>query len=131
MNIKTLIALVIALAAPTAFAADIAGIWKHSDEPGWIEIQVNDGVAEGVLVRNDKFPERVGRTILKDLIADDSEDGLWTGQVYAERLGKYKNAKVSLPEPDALRIKVKVGFMRHTVDWLRVDQVPTEKVEAE
>jgi acyl-CoA reductase-like NAD-dependent aldehyde dehydrogenase len=37
--------LVTALAAPAALAGNIAGIWKHSEEAGWIEIRVVDGVA--------------------------------------------------------------------------------------
>lgn len=85
-----------------------------------------DGVASGKLVRNEEHPERVGREILKDLAADKSEAGVWRGQVYAERLGEYKDAEVSLPEPDSLEMKVKVGFMSRTVSWVRVDEVPGE-----
>jgi len=126
MNFKVLLTLVAALAAPAALAGEIAGIWKHSEEPGWMEIRVEDGVASGKVVRNDAHPERVGREILKGLARDKSADGMWRGQVYAERLGEYKDAEVSLPEPDALQIKVKVGFMSRTVNWVRVDEVPGE-----
>ena len=118
--------LVTALAAPAALAGNIAGIWKHSEEAGWIEIRVVDGVASAKVVRNEEHPERVGREILKDLAADKSEAGLWRGQVYAERLGEYKDAEVSLPEPDSLEMKVKVGFISRTVSWVRVDEVPGE-----
>ena len=62
------------LAAPCAFAGDISGFWKHTDEPGWIEINLDEG--KGTLVRNDAFPDRVGREILKDLETDGSERGL-------------------------------------------------------
>ena len=75
-------------------------------------------------MRNDVVPERVGREILKGLSADESDEGVWRGQVYAERLGEYKDAEVSLNEDDQLQIKVKVGFMSRTVDWVRVDKVP-------
>ena len=51
---------------------------------------------------------------------------MWRGQVYSERLGEYKDAEVSLSEPDSLEIKVKVGFMSRTVSWVRVDEVPGE-----
>ena len=108
------------LAAPLAFAEDIAGFWKHAEEPAWIEIQLDEG--KGTVRRNDKFPERVGREILKDLKADESEQGIWRGQVYAERLGEYKDAEISMPEPDRMSIKVKVGFISRTVEWVRATE---------
>ena len=46
MKLKALLfMLVTALAAPAALAGNIAGIWKHSEEAGWIEIRIVDGVA--------------------------------------------------------------------------------------
>lgn len=110
------------LLAPWSFADDIAGFWKHADEPGWIEINLEEG--RGTVVRNDRFPERVGREIVKDLKADDSKENLWLGQVYAEKLGEYKNAEISLQEPGRMEFKVKVGFMSRTIEWVRVDTVP-------
>jgi uncharacterized protein (DUF2147 family) len=112
----------ILLAAPQALAADISGFWKHADEPGWIEVSLEQG--KGTVVRNDKFPERVGREILKDLVADDSQQGRWKGQIFAEKLGEYKDAEITLAEPGRMEIKVKVGFMSRTVEWQRVDEVP-------
>ena len=120
--IRCALILVAMLATPLAFAEDISGFWKHSEEPGWIEISLDEG--KGTVIRNDKFPERVGREILKDLRADDSEQGLWLGQVYAERLGEYKDAKITLPEPDRMEIKVKLGFISRSVEWMRVAEVP-------
>jgi hypothetical protein len=114
----------LALLATHVFAAGIAGVWKHAEEPGWIEIRMEDGVGTGTVVRNDVYPERVGREIAKGLVADASEGALWRGQVYAERLGEYKDAEVSLPAPDKMRFKVKVGIMSRNVDWIRVDNVP-------
>ena len=64
------------------------------------------------------------KRILKDLEADGSKDGLWKGQIYAERFGEYRDAKITLAEPDRMKIKVKVGFMSRTVEWVRVDAVP-------
>jgi hypothetical protein len=61
-------------------------------------------------VRNDEYPDRVGRVLLKDLAAPGEEGGSWRGQVYAQRLEEYKDAEISLPKPDFMEIKVKVGF---------------------
>ena len=108
--------------APLAVAETLSGFWKHADEPGWIEIRLDEG--KGTVLRNDKFPERVGREILKDLKPDAEEEGLWRGQVFAERLGEYRDAEITLPEPNQMEIKVKVGFISRTVDWVRVQEVP-------
>lgn len=118
--------LVALLVAPLSFADNVSGFWKHTDEPGWIEIRLDEG--KGTVVRNDKYPERVGREIVKGLEADGSKDDLWHGQVYAQKLGEYKKAEISLPEPDRLRFKVKVGFMSRSVEWVRVDEVPAAPV---
>ena len=122
--IRSALLLITLLATPLAFAGDISGFWKHAEEPGWIEIKLDEG--KGTVVRNDKYPERVGREILKDLQADSSEQGLWRGQVYAERLGEYKDAEITLPKPGQMEIKVKVGFMSRTVEWIRAAESDLE-----
>ena len=123
MTLRIAAALFSALFATGVFADGIAGVWKHVEEPGWIEIRVVDGVANGTVLRNDKFPERVGRQILKDAV-DTSGEGVWNGQVYAECMGEYKDAEISLIEPDRLRFKVKVGFISRSLEWQRAEGVP-------
>ena len=110
------------LFTPVAFSADISGTWKHAKNAAWIEIRLEEG--GGTVVRNDKFPDRVGRKILKDLEADKSEQGLWHGLIYAEKLGEYKDVEVSLPEADRMLFTGKVGFMSRTVEWVRIDKIP-------
>ena len=122
--IRSVLAAITIFASPLVLAADISGFWKHAEAPGWIEISLEEG--KGTVVRNDKFPERVGREILKDLAGDDAGQHLWRGQIYAEKLGEYKDAEITLPEPDRMKIKVKVGFMSRTIEWLRVDAVPAD-----
>ena len=119
MIIRRVLFLCTLLSAPLALSADISGTWKHAKNPAWIEIRLEEG--SGTVVRNDKFPDRVGRQILNDLEADKSKQGLWHGQIYAEKLGEYKDVEVSLPEADRMLFKGKVGFMSRTVEWVRVD----------
>ncbi|TDG13373.1 hypothetical protein E2F43_07475 [Seongchinamella unica] len=69
MRRKALIVFAVLL-APLTLASDISGIWKHADEPGWIEISLEQGI--GTVVRNDQFPERVGREILIDWLRVDA-----------------------------------------------------------
>ncbi len=123
---RLLLALVVSLLTPLATAEDLNGFWKHADMPAWIEISLEEGKA--TVLRNDEYPERVGRELIKDLEAGESE-GLWRGQVWAERLGEYKKAEITLPEPGQMAIKVKVGFMSRTIEWVRADEVPPAPAE--
>ena len=122
MIIRRALLLCALLFTPLAFSADISGTWKHAKNPAWIEIRLEEG--SGTVVRNDKFPDRVGRKILNDLAADKSKQGLWHGQIYAEKLGEYKDVEVSLPEADRMLITGRIGFMSRTVEWVRVDKLP-------
>ncbi len=122
MLARLLLTLVTCLSTSLASADGISGFWKHAEAPAWIEISLEEG--RGTVIRNDKYPERVGRELIKDLQADDSEDMLWRAQVWAERLGEYKDAEISLPEPGQMEIKVKVGFMSRTIGWVRADEIP-------
>ena len=127
MKFSLVLVVAAVLRVPPALAEDISGFWKHVDEPGWIEINLEEG--RGSVVRNDRFPDRVGREILKDLEADGSEQGLWTGEIYVERLGEYKDMEITLAEPGHMSIKVKVGFMSRSVKWRRVEAVPAKSAD--
>ncbi len=123
---KALCLVAVSLAAPALFAADLAGYWKNDEQPAWIEIRFEDGRGTGTVARNDEHPDRVGRVLLKDVRADEEESGSWKGQVYAERLEEYKDAGITLTDPDHMQIKVKVGFMSRTVTWTRAAGLPLE-----
>lgn len=124
MKIRVIVGLIALFTASVAAAGDITGLWKHEEEPGWVEIAFVDGVGTGTVVRNDIYPERVGRELLKDLTADESEEAQWRGQVYAEAMGEYKDAEVTLDDAGMMRVKVKVGFISRTIKWVRADALP-------
>lgn len=98
-------------------ADSIDGAWKHPDENVWIEVNVEDDV--GRVIRNDKAPERAGFDLLRGLTVAKDEAEVWKGQVYAKRAEEYKDATLSLPGPDVLRLTVKVGFITRKIDWER------------
>jgi len=127
MLIRQLIVLVMIVASPLAMAESIDGFWKHPEGPGWIQINLDQG--KGTVVRNDEFPDRVGREIVTGLEADDSSDNVWHGNVYAEKLGEYKKARISLVTPDRMEFKVKVGFLSRSIEWVRVDEVPAASAD--
>ena len=109
-------------AAPGNAEADLAGYWQHESEPVWIEMQPEAG--QGVIVRNDNRPDRVGFLVVTDLKASDDANE-WLAQVFAARLGEYRKAEITLPADDRMVFTVKVGFMRRSVEWRRVSEVPT------
>ena len=108
------------LVTPSAFSADISGVWKHAKEPIWIEIRLQESV--GIVVRNDNFPERVGREILNQVNLSKSKPGLWHGRLYIEKLAEYKSVEIFLPTAERMTLTGKVGFISRTVEWRRDDQ---------
>ena len=108
-------------AAPGNAEADLAGYWQHESEPVWIEMQPEAG--QGVMVRNDNRPDRLGFLVVTDLEASD-EPNEWFAQVFAARLGEYRKAEITLATDDRMVFTVKVGFMRRSVEWRRVSEVP-------
>jgi len=113
------------LFAPLTFSAEVSGVWKHTENPAWIEIRLEEGSA--TVVRNDKFPERIGREILKEIKASDAKENVWHGLFYIETLGEYKRVEISLSDTERLLITGKVGFISRTAEWLRADKNPTHE----
>jgi hypothetical protein len=109
------------LVAPWSLAGDLGGVWQNEDQPAWIEIHFSDGQGTGTVRRNDNKPEAVGRVLIKDLVVE-AGGASWVGQIYAERLKEFKDATITLPEPERMQIVVSVGFMSRTVSWIRVTE---------
>ena len=100
---------------------ELAGYWQHESEPVWIEMQPETG--QGVMLRNDNRPDRVGFLVVTDLEVSD-EPNEWSAQVFAARLGEYRKAEITLAADERMVFTVKVGFMRRSVEWQRVSEVP-------
>ena len=100
---------------------ELAGYWQHESEPVWIEMQPETG--QGVMLRNDNRPDRVGFLVVTDLETSD-EPNEWSAQVFAARLGEYRKAEITLSSDGRMVFTVKVGFMRRSVEWRRVSEVP-------
>ena len=119
---KLILLILNAMAAlPGNAEADLAGYWQHESNPVWIEIQPETG--QGVMVRNDNRPDRIGFLVVTDLETSDDPNA-WSAQVFAARLGEYRKADITLPADDRMVFTVKVGFMRRSVEWRRVSEVP-------
>ncbi len=109
------------IALPGHAETDIAGYWQHESDPVWIEMRPETG--EGVMLRNDNRPDRLGFLVVTDLEASDNPNE-WSAQVFAARLGEYRKADITLSSDDRMVFTVKVGFMRRSVEWNRVSEVP-------
>ena len=101
--------------------SELAGYWQHESDPVWIEMQPEAG--QGVMIRNDIRPDRLGFLVVTDLEASDDPNE-WSAQVFAARFGEYRKATITLPADDRMVFTVKVGFMRRSVEWQRVSEVP-------
>jgi len=108
-------------AMPGNAVTELAGYWQHESDPVWIEMQPETG--QGVMLRNDHRPDRVGFLVVTDLEASDDPKA-WSAQVFAARLGEYRKANITLASDDRMIFTVKVGFMRRSVEWRRVSEVP-------
>jgi len=108
-------------AMPGNAVTELAGYWQHESDPVWIEMQPETG--QGVMLRNDNRPDRVGFLVVTDLEASD-DPRAWSAQVFAARLGEYRKANITLASDDRMIFTVKVGFMRRSVEWRRVSEVP-------
>lgn len=116
------ITLLLCLPVQFAQAEDaLAGFWQHESNPVWLAMQPDEGVA--IMVRNDDRPDRVGFKVVTDLVASDNANQ-WSGRVFAAQLGEYRDATITLKNENRMAFTVKVGFVRRTVEWQRVDKVP-------
>lgn len=116
------ITLLLCLPVQSVQAEDaLAGFWQHESDPVWLAMRPDEGVA--TMVRNDDRPDRVGFQVVTDLVATDKPNQ-WSGQVFAAQLGEYRDATITLKNEDRMAFTVKVGFVRRTVEWQRVDAVP-------
>lgn len=115
------------LSLPTlTLANDLSGFWKADGQPAWIEVHTDDESTTGIVRRNDVNAEAVGRTLLKNVTVDDGSPGVWRGQIYAARLGEYRDAVITLLDPSSMQIEVKVGFMSRAFTWQRVAELPAD-----
>ena len=116
------ITLLLCLPVQSVQAEDaLAGFWQHESDPIWLAMWPDEGVA--TMVRNDDRPDRVGFKVVTDLVATDKPNQ-WAGQVFSAQLGEYRDATITLKKDDRMAFTVKVGFVRRTVEWQRVDAVP-------
>ena len=109
----------------------LAGIWKHDEQPVWVQISKQEDVVSGVFLRHDIKPELNGEPFIKQFSPDQSNASLWNGLVYATRLKEFKSAKIIQDSADAftLTVRVKMGFVKRKVvsNWSRSKSVSAQQ----
>ena len=119
--LKPIVAAALSFICNVSAASDLNGFWQHPKNPVWLE--VNEAMGTGVAIRNDDDPGSVGFAVLKEVMTGPKGEQ-WSGQVYVPQLGDYKRVIVTLPNPSTLKMKVKIGFISHSVEWTKVASVP-------
>ena len=117
--------------AASELSATLAGIWKHGEQPVWVQISSQDDVISGIFLRHDLKPELNDQSFIKQFLSDRENPSLWKGLVYAARFNEFKAAEISQDGADVfvLTATVKVGFIKRTVvsTWSRSEGVPGEE----
>jgi len=122
MVVRSVIFFCTCLFISVASSNDLSGVWKHSERTIWIKITTEKGT--GVIVRNDRFPDSVGRTFMTDIKAKENHPNVWYGLAYIEKLKDFKKVEISLAEAKKMLITGKMSFLSRTVEWTGFDKLP-------
>lgn len=120
LAVRALALLLVFVIAPSVKASPADGVWRHPEDPVWIEVNTAAGI--GVATRNDDQPETVGFQVVRELVEGD-KTGTWKGEVFVPQLDSYKSVSITLPDAQTLRMTVKFVFIRRSVEWSRVDAI--------
>jgi uncharacterized protein (DUF2147 family) len=117
MNKTIMIITLCFLGAALYAQTEITGIWNTGKDNTLVKIYEKDGVYLGEVVSSDNPKAEIGKQIIKDL---KNKGGKWKGKLYAAKKKKWFNAKMDL-EDDNLKITVKSGLFKKTIEWKKVE----------
>ena len=61
----------------------IAGIWKHTQKPAWLEFTFESGVGSLSVKRHENNVKATGLNVIKDIKSDTNQSSQWFGQMYS------------------------------------------------
>lgn len=115
---KLFAVLIFSLLGSALFAQnDLTGTWDTGKDSTLVKIYEKEGVYFGEIVSSDNPKAEIGKQLIKDL---KNEDGEWKGKLYAAKKKKWVDAEMEL-EDDNLKITVKAGFVKKTIEWKKVE----------
>ncbi|NMR26842.1 DUF1287 domain-containing protein [Pseudoalteromonas sp. NEC-BIFX-2020_015] len=87
----------------------IAGIWKHSEKPAWLEITFAADLGGITVKRHDGNSNAVGLTVIKDVIAAAKQTNLsqelqWQGKMFSAQVNGYIDVSLFLTNSTTLEI---------------------------
>ena len=82
----------------------IAGVWKHSGKPAWIDIRFEAERGSASISRHDDNPNAVGLPLMSEIVADEASSGLWSGRVYDAASDGFVPVALALLNPELLVI---------------------------
>jgi len=108
---KTLLALnslflLMLIAVPAMAAHPLAGQWKHSEKPAWLNITVVDGVGQMFVIRHDDNDKAQGLLVLKEIKPAPDFENQWVGQMYAASINGFVPAQLKLQTSSRLIIEI-------------------------
>jgi hypothetical protein len=82
-----------------------------------VKIFEKEGVYFGEIVSSDNPNAEIGKQLIKDLMR---ENGKWKGKLYVIKKKKWVNAVMEL-EDSYVKITIKAGFRKKTIEWKKVE----------
>jgi len=121
---KLFLVLIFSLLGSALFAqTDLTGTWDTGKDSTLVKIFEMEGVYLGEIVSSDNPKAEIGRQLIKDL---KNEDGEWKGKLYAVKKKEWVDAKMEL-EGSNLKITIKAGFFKKTIEWKKVESATEDK----
>jgi hypothetical protein len=100
---------------------DVTGTWDTGKYSTHVKILEKEGVYTGEIAASANPQAIIGTQLIKDI---ENEKGKWKGKLFAAKIQKWVDAEFK-PEESVLKITVKAGLMKKTIEWKRI--VPTEE----
>jgi len=98
----------------------LKGQWKMGDKPIWVDINFIDEVGQGQIIKHENDPLAVGKLLLSNIVKN-SGTNFWSGFIYVPQLSRTHPMKLVLVDDKQINVKVKVGFIKKTVSFVKVD----------
>ena len=104
------------------YSSQLLGVWKHAEDPLWVQLSFNETSVNGVITQNDDDDTSVGKTLL-DKVVYDSDERLWSGLIYVPQLKRMHPMTLRLIDHQRFKITVKVGFIKRSVEFFRAAEM--------
>jgi uncharacterized protein (DUF2147 family) len=121
---KLFLVLIFSLLSSALFAqTDLTGTWNTGKDNTLVKIFEKDGVYVGEIESSDNPKAEIGKQLIKDLRNEDDE---WAGKLYAIKKKEWVDAEMELID-DNLKITIKAGFFKKTIEWKKVASASEHK----